>query len=72
MSPDSDNQLHLLEMSRKSELIVLAWGAPGAQGVKTYLPLLASDNLWCLGKTKSGAPRHPLYLRRDTPLEKWL
>jgi hypothetical protein len=25
--------------------------------------------LKCLGKTKAGHPRHPLYLRRDHPLE---
>ncbi|MEM6625291.1 MAG: DUF1643 domain-containing protein [Pseudomonadota bacterium] len=25
--------------------------------------------LWCLGKTKHGFPRHPLYLAKDTPLE---
>lgn len=26
-------------------------------------------NLFCFGRTKDGFPRHPLYLRRDTPLE---
>ena len=27
--------------------------------------------LWCFGTTASGAPRHPLYLKRETPLEPW-
>jgi hypothetical protein len=25
--------------------------------------------MFCLGKTATGRPRHPLYLRSDTPLE---
>ena len=27
--------------------------------------------LWCLGQTAKGHPKHPLYLRADTPLEIW-
>lgn len=27
--------------------------------------------LWCLGTTKGGFPRHPLYLASATPLEPW-
>jgi hypothetical protein len=25
--------------------------------------------IFCLGKTKSGAPKHPLYIKSGTPLE---
>lgn len=28
-------------------------------------------DLHCLGRTLDGSPRHPLYLRRETPLQPW-
>lgn len=31
----------------------------------------AGQTLWCLGRTKAGEPRHPLYLKSDTPMEVW-
>jgi hypothetical protein len=31
----------------------------------------AGARMLCLGTTKAGAPRHPLYVRGDTPLEPW-
>ena len=53
--------------------IVAAWGAhakPERVAEVLALPHLAS-RLYCLGVTKSGAPRHPLYLPGDTPLIPW-
>ena len=61
-----DNAKHLYQMSTASALIVCAWGAPG--GTRIPLSLLAPGGFWCLGKTKSGAPRHPLYLASRTEL----
>lgn len=60
-------------------IVVVAWGAwnPGNQWVRRQVDLvkdLAADEdavLWCLGRTKAGAPRHPLYLKADTKLERW-
>lgn len=60
-----DNDRHLLAMSSESARIVCAWGAPG--GTRVPLTLLSPGGLWCLGKTKHGAPRHPLYVKGDTP-----
>ena len=31
----------------------------------------AGARLWCLGTTKDGHPRHPLYVRGDQPLVAW-
>jgi hypothetical protein len=54
--------------------VVCAWGA-GAKEDRVAALLRAAEHtgarLTCLGKTKSGAPRHPLYLRWDAPLEAW-
>lgn len=62
-----------------TQLVVAAWGAfctsPAARrsGVaRLHVEQLAADagrNLLCLGHTKAGAPRHPLYVRGDQPLE---
>lgn len=51
--------------------IVCAWGAyAGANGVPTESILRnAGAVLVCLGRTRRGAPRHPLYVRGDTALE---
>jgi hypothetical protein len=48
------------------------WGANPAHGRDVKLKLMASwlnVNLCCLGKTKGGAPKHPLYLPALAPLE---
>ena len=55
---------------------VVAWGAnrlatPERTAVLTDSAAAAGTKLWCLGTTKSGAPRHPLYVRGDTPLIQW-
>jgi hypothetical protein len=35
------------------------------------IKLLADYDLWCVGQTKDGHPRHPLYVRADQPLVRW-
>jgi len=62
---------------RQSELIVVAWGAipKGLRALaKAFVELVRDEkglNLKCLGTTKDGQPRHPLYLRSDAPLIDW-
>ncbi len=57
--------------------IVCAWGCRGALHAadETAIDIMRgvgpSVVLKCLGKTKAGHPRHPLYLRRDQPLEEF-
>ena len=61
------------------DVIIVAWGA--ATVIPEYLVRRAIETMreshpWgmeamCLGKTKSGDPRHPLYVRGDQPLERW-
>lgn len=59
-------------------LVVVAWGAGGDAYRARVLKVvdLASGGftrgLHCFGVTKSGQPRHPLYLAGATPLERWV
>lgn len=68
--PDSDAELqrHLRMMTGP---VVAAWGADGDRlggDAVTLTRLHLGQRLMCLGKTKSGAPRHPLYVKRNAPL----
>lgn len=51
-----------------------AWGANDVRGRDQLVRRLADRTgagLCCLGRTKSGAPRHPLYAAADAPMETW-
>lgn len=55
---------------------VVAWGAhkmvtPDRTRILTDAAEKAGTTLWCLGRTKAGAPRHPLYVKADQPLIPW-
>lgn len=57
---------------------VAAWGAhpsAGKEAARLVERTRSFSNfglrIHCLGKTQTGAPKHPLYLRADAPLEVW-
>jgi hypothetical protein len=52
------------------DVVVCAWGAHGDHlgQNETMLGWLGNRRLFCLGTTKEGHPRHPLYVRDDQPL----
>lgn len=64
-----------LAIALNGSRVVCAWGAHRyaeyAGGAKPFLRQAEQQRvqLWCLGKTKSGAPRHPLYVSASQPLE---
>ena len=63
-----ENDAHLLRAQSECERLVLAWGVHGKQGGRdrTVLELLDGGGpLDCLGVTREGHPRHPLFLPRD-------
>jgi hypothetical protein len=75
VGPDNDMAV-LGEATFRGDLVVVAWGAHGAHPKHRdrrdrVVRLLADVDLWCLGTTKDGEPRHPLMLRDDTPLTRW-
>ena len=53
--------------------IVCAWGAGGSihggDAIGVEILKQRKPRLVCLGKTKGGSPRHPLYVRGDQPFE---
>lgn len=69
------NDGFLLTEADRADKIVLAWGTHGTHlgRDKAVIKLLANcaDKVYCLGRTKAGHPKHPLYLNADTPLENW-
>lgn len=69
------NAEHLARMARESERIVFGYGshAAAAAGVVEFTRNILEHpgGHWCLGRTKSGAPRHPLYVRGDTELQRF-
>lgn len=55
--------------------VIVGWGAQAMAAPRAVaLERLASGQgrmLMCLGITKAGQPRHPLYIRADAPLVPW-
>lgn len=68
--PMGHNQAYLKQAVDEAELLIVAWGANGRNvpGVGVTARWLARSGAKCLGVTRDGHPRHPLYLRKDTPL----
>lgn len=60
-----ENDCTIAKVVGGSNLVVVAWGANAeAERVEAVLELVAYPR--CLGVTKSGAPRHPLYIKAST------
>jgi len=63
----AENNRYLADLGQRVDQIILAWGNGGSlQGRDRYVMALLGDQpIYCLGTTKLGQPRHPLYLRRE-------
>lgn len=69
-----ENDYWLWRAARDCGTVVCAWGANARiDRVREVVALFrkAGADLRCLGQTKAGAPRHPLYIRADQPLVPW-
>lgn len=66
----SENDQWLEKISRCAARIVVAWGdakiLKGRELVVLQTFSSCKKALFCLGKNKSGSPKHPLYLSADT------
>lgn len=76
-----ENDAYIASARVRSARVVAGWGAIQRLGKDLAireLEVLAKgilghpDRIMCLGKTKRGDPRHPLYVRGDTPLVPYL
>lgn len=68
-----ENNRHLQAVCDRADAIVLAWGNWGTlyERDRAVLNLLGGQNLFCLGVTRSNQPRHPLYVRGDTQMQRF-
>ena len=74
VGPRNDDYLALFfEMAARHDFpIIAAWGAQAQPGrVEAVRQIPGAERLLALGTTRSGAPRHPLYLRRDATPTPW-
>lgn len=70
-----DNFMYIKEAIMNAGIIIAAWGAAGPKMPKAYEKVFEAVEesditlIHCLGLTKSGHPRHPLYLSKTTLLK---
>lgn len=67
-----DNDLVIAELVKGCPLAIAAWGVHGAFGDRWRIVAAMIPELHCLGLTKDGHPKHPLYLKADTKPERWI
>jgi len=62
-----DNDFYILKWAAKADKIVCAWGIHGdyKDRNKHVMELLSDWELFHLGLTQGGHPKHPLYLKAD-------
>jgi hypothetical protein len=60
------NNDHLIIEEVNCAKVIAAWGVHGTLHGRDRQVCAMLTQLWCLGTTKSGHPKHPLYLRSDT------
>lgn len=66
-----ENDRYIQDWVHYCSPIVAAWGAHAKpERVQRVLEIVRAHSvpLYCLGTTKAGAPRHPLYVKGDTQL----
>ena len=59
------NDRWLQDLARESDLVVAAWGDHGRFDQRWKEVAAMRAELYCLGMTKLGQPRHPLYLKKS-------
>lgn len=66
VGPGNDDVIRKFALDR--HIVVAAWGAHGGHRGRDAQVRAMVSNLKCFGVTKDGHPKHPLYLKADTPI----
>lgn len=72
VGPENDDWLR--DAASRARDVVCAWGTNAdLERVRQAVAIFrgAGARLWCLGTTKDGHPRHPLYVRGDAKAIEW-
>lgn len=64
-----ENFKYLILEIERADIVIAAWGSHRMADCSLARELSKLDGIQCLGKTKTGKPRHPLYVKSDQPLE---
>ncbi len=78
IGPENDAHIRriLIECRDRNGIASIAWGAHGSfrgrDRVALEIAVEVGVVFHCLGTTKSGQPRHPLYISNGQPLIKWI
>lgn len=66
------NDEYLESLAAEAGLVVAAWGAYKLASPRARAVLPRLGEVFCLGCTKDGHPKHPLYLAKTTPLQSFV
>ncbi|MGB3669259.1 MAG: DUF1643 domain-containing protein [Phormidesmis sp.] len=70
-----ENDAYVLQAVSEAEKVVLAWGNEGKLWARDRAMLNQltphQHKLYCIQRNRSGQPRHPLYIPRTLPLQKF-
>lgn len=64
------NDAALRKWASEGKYLVAAWGVHGTHKGRDQEVLKIMPDLQCLGLSREGHPRHPLYMKADSPLRK--
>lgn len=64
-----ENDKVLVEQASQAKLVIASWGVHGVFNNRAALVLKMLPPVHCLGITKDGFPKHPLYLKGDSKPE---
>jgi hypothetical protein len=69
-----ENDKHLTKMAERCDIIIFGWGNHASPArARTVVNLIkeVNENVYHLGLTKSGQPKHPLYIGYDVKPQKY-